>query len=92
MTKPGVINGRKDSHTISFIKSHTSLLYKVGILYLRWEITSSVTLRKGRRLRVFENRVVKKIFGSTKAWVTREWRRLHNEELYDLLTTHQTHG
>jgi len=35
------------------------------------------------RLRVFEDRVLGKIFGSTTEKVTVEWRRLHKEELYD---------
>jgi hypothetical protein len=33
---------------------------------------------------VFENRVLRKIFGPKGDEVTVEWRRLHNEELYDL--------
>ena len=33
---------------------------------------------------MFENRVLREIFGSKKDEVTGEWRRLHNEELYDL--------
>jgi hypothetical protein len=33
---------------------------------------------------VFENRVLRRIFGSTRDEVTREWRKLHNEELNDL--------
>jgi hypothetical protein len=33
---------------------------------------------------VFENRVLKRIFGPKRDRVTREWRRLHNEGLYDL--------
>jgi hypothetical protein len=37
-----------------------------------------------RRLRVFENRVLRRIFGSKKDEVTGEWRKLHNEELHDL--------
>jgi len=37
-----------------------------------------------RRLRVFENRVLRRIFGSKRDEVTREWRKLHNEELNDL--------
>jgi hypothetical protein len=40
--------------------------------------------RKERRLTVFENRVLRKIFGPRKAEVTGKWRRLHNEELHDL--------
>jgi len=36
------------------------------------------------RLRVFENRVLRRIFGSRRDEVTGEWRKLHNEELNDL--------
>jgi hypothetical protein len=46
--------------------------------------TLSLTLRAERRLRVFENRVLRKIFGSKRDEVTEEWRSLHNEELYGL--------
>jgi hypothetical protein len=46
--------------------------------------TWSVTLREEHRLRVFENRVLRKIFGPKRDEVTGEWRRLHKEELYDL--------
>ena len=46
--------------------------------------TWSLTLQKGRRLRVFENRVPRKIFGSRRDEVTGEWRKLHFEELNDL--------
>ena len=42
-----------------------------------------LTLREKRQLRVFENRVLR-IFGSRRDEVTREWRKLHNEELNDL--------
>jgi hypothetical protein len=42
--------------------------------------TWSVTLRDKRRLRVFENRVLKRQFGTKRDEVT-EWRKLHNEEL-----------
>ena len=37
-----------------------------------------------RRLRVFENRVLRRVFGPKRDEVTREWRKLHNEELRDL--------
>ena len=46
--------------------------------------TRSLTMREKRRLRVFENRVLRGVFGSEKNEVTREWRKLHNEELNDL--------
>jgi hypothetical protein len=45
--------------------------------------TWSPILRKERRLRVFENRVLKKIFGPKRDEVTRVWRKLHKEELND---------
>jgi hypothetical protein len=44
----------------------------------------SLTLRKGQRLRMFENRVLRRIFGPNRDEATGEWRRLHNEELNDL--------
>jgi hypothetical protein len=37
---------------------------------------------------VFENRVLRRIFGPKRDEVTGEWRRLHNEELYDLYSSH----
>jgi hypothetical protein len=41
-------------------------------------------LREERSLRVFENRVLRRIFGPKRDDVTEEWRKLHNEELNDL--------
>jgi hypothetical protein len=41
-------------------------------------------LREKRRLRVFENRVLRRIFGPKRDEVTGEWRKLHNEELNNL--------
>ena len=46
--------------------------------------TWSLTLREEHRLRAFENRVLRRIFGPERDEVTREWRKLHNEELNDL--------
>jgi len=43
--------------------------------------TWSLTLREESRLRVFENRVLRRVFGSKRDEVTGEWRKLHNEEL-----------
>jgi len=47
----------------------------------------ALTLREARRLRMFENKVVRKIFGPKKDEVTAEWRRLHKEEFYDLCSS-----
>jgi hypothetical protein len=49
--------------------------------------TWSLTLREEHRLRVFENRVLRRIFGLKRAEVTGEWRKLHNEELRDLYSS-----
>ena len=46
--------------------------------------TWSLTLREERRPRVFENVVLRRIYGPRRDEVTWEWRRLHNEELNDL--------
>jgi hypothetical protein len=44
-------------------------------------------LREECRLRVFENRVLRRIFGPKRDDVTGEWRRLHNKELYALYSS-----
>ena len=41
----------------------------------------SFTLREERRLSVFENKVLRRIFGPRRDEVTEDWRRLHNEEI-----------
>jgi hypothetical protein len=46
--------------------------------------TWSLTSREERRLRLFENTVLRKIFGAERNEMTGEWRTLHNEELNDL--------
>jgi len=46
--------------------------------------TWSLKLREERRLRVFEKRVLRRIFGPKRDEVTGEWRKLHNEKLNDL--------
>jgi hypothetical protein len=49
--------------------------------------TWSLTLREEHRLRVFENRVLKRIFKPKRDDMTGEWRKLHNEELCDLCSS-----
>jgi hypothetical protein len=43
-----------------------------------------VTLREERRLKVFENRVLRRVFGPKRDEVRGEWRKLHNEKLNDM--------
>jgi hypothetical protein len=49
--------------------------------------TWCLTLREEQRLKVFENRVLRRIFGPKKDEATGEWRRLHDEELNDLYSS-----
>ena len=49
--------------------------------------TWSLTLREERKLRVFENIVLRRIFGPRRGEAMGEWKRLHNEELNDLYSS-----
>jgi hypothetical protein len=49
--------------------------------------TWSLTLREKHRLRVFENSVLRRIFGPKRNEVTGGWRKLHNEELHSLYSS-----
>ena len=49
--------------------------------------TWSLTLREEYRLRVFENKVLRKIFGAKKDEIKVEWRKLHNGELHALYSS-----
>ena len=55
-------------------------MYKISYGWL-------LTLREERRLRVFENGVLRRIFGPKRDEVTDEWRKLHNEELKGLYSS-----
>ena len=64
---------------------YANLLYRILMYVVLYGCeTWSLTLREEHRLRVFENRVLKRVFGPKRDEVTREWRKLHNEELNDL--------
>jgi hypothetical protein len=64
-------------------------IYKTIILpvVLYGRKTWSLKLGEEHRLRVFENRVLRRIFGPKKDEVTGRWRTLHNEELHILYTS-----
>jgi hypothetical protein len=49
--------------------------------------TWSLTLREELSLRVFDNRVLRRLFGPKRDEVTGEWRKLHNEELHNLYSS-----
>jgi len=49
--------------------------------------TWSLTFSEERRLRLFENRVLRRIFEPKRDEVTGEWRKLHNDELNDLYSS-----
>jgi hypothetical protein len=46
-----------------------------------------LTLREEHRLRMFENRMMRRIFGQKRGVVTGGWRKLHNEELHNLYSS-----
>ena len=60
---------------------------EVGCEFLYGCETWSLTLREERKLRVFKNMVLRRIFGPRRDEVTEEWRRLHNKELHDLYSS-----
>ncbi|KAJ4428734.1 hypothetical protein ANN_25727 [Periplaneta americana] len=64
-------------------------IYKAVILpvVLYGSETWTLTLREEQRLRVFENKILRKIFGAKKDEVTGEWRKLHNAELHALYSS-----
>jgi hypothetical protein len=79
-----------ESFVFQFIsKNMKIMIYKTIILFVvvygceTW----SVTLREERRLRVFENRVLRRIFWPKRNEVRVEWRKLQNKELNDLYSS-----
>ena len=72
---------KKSGHVF---KLHVPSCSFTGVVVLYGCETWSLTLMEERRLRVFENRVLRRIYGPKRDEVTGEWRRLHNKELYSL--------
>jgi hypothetical protein len=64
-------------------------IYKSIILpvLLEWCETLSLTLREQHRLRLFENIVLRRIFGAKRDEATGDWRKLHNKELHNLYSS-----
>jgi len=66
------------------IKIHRTVILPVVLYGCE---TWSLTLRMERKVRLFETRVLRRIFGPKRDEVTKEWRSLHNEELNDLYSS-----
>jgi len=71
------------------VKTLKTEIYRIIILLvvLYGCATWLLTLREERRLRMFKNKVLRRIFGPKRDEVTREWRELHNVELNDLYSS-----
>jgi hypothetical protein len=74
------------SSAVEIVKIRTCKIIVLFVVLYGCE-TWSLTLREKHSLRVFENRVLRRIFGPKRAEVTGEWRKLHNEELHDLYSS-----
>ena len=94
--KSRLMSGNACYHSVQNLLSSRLLSKNVKIKIYRTIIlpvvlygceTWSLTLREERKLRVFENMVLRRIFGPRRDEVTVEWRRLHNEELNDLYSS-----
>jgi hypothetical protein len=62
-------------------------IFKICFNIILQSLSSSLTLREGSRLRVFENRVLRRIFGPNRDEVTGEWRKVHSGELHNLFSS-----
>jgi hypothetical protein len=84
--------GSEPSVFSSAVKKLKIRIYKMIILsvILYGCETWFLTLREEHRLRVFENRVLRRNFGPKRDEVTGEWRKLHNKELHDLYSSPST--
>ena len=68
------------THSYCFFNTHSNITLSMSRSWL-------LTLREERWLRVFENRVLRRIFGPKRDKVIREWRKLHNEEVNNLYSS-----
>jgi hypothetical protein len=66
------------------VRVYKAIIFPV-VLY--WCETWSLTVREEHKLREFENRVLRRIFGPKRNGVTGGWRKLHNEELHNLYSS-----
>jgi hypothetical protein len=74
------------TYSAYFFKSKQNFTQRNTVVLYGYE-TLSVTLREDHRLKVFENRVLRRIFGPKRDEVRGGWRQLHNEELNGLYSS-----
>ena len=74
-----------ETRTVFFLLNSVYVFVTYPFLYACE--TWSLTLREKSKLRVFENRVLRRIFGPGRDKVTGKWRRLHNEDLNGLYSS-----
>jgi hypothetical protein len=77
-------DGSLNFRSLSIVQN-SERTWRFGVLY--GCETLSLTLRGEHRLRVFESRVLRRIFGSKRDEVTGGWRKLHNEELHNFYSS-----
>jgi hypothetical protein len=86
-SKSRLISGDACYHSVQSllsVKIHKTIILPVVLYGCE---TWSLTLREEHRLRVFENRVLRGIFGPKRDEVTREWKKLHNGELHNFYSS-----
>jgi hypothetical protein len=72
---------------VRFIYLTKTIFTEFVFLWFYMGVKLGLSLRENNRLSVFENRVLRRIFGPKRDEVTGEWRKLHNEELHILYSS-----
>jgi hypothetical protein len=72
----------------SYLQQKFNFPFLIAVLHCLYGCeTWSLTVREEHKLRVFENRVLRRIFGPKRDGVTGGWRKLHNEEFHNLYSS-----
>ncbi|KAJ4428167.1 hypothetical protein ANN_24182 [Periplaneta americana] len=84
---PGHLVTRNECTFVHSVGLCATVIYPVTQYMREQRETWTLTLREEHRFRVFENKVLRKIFGAKRDEVTGEWRKLHNTELHALYSS-----
>jgi hypothetical protein len=77
----------KETFGTPLLQLHLSLYSQQKQIIFFLFLSPKIYIRKEHRLRVFENRVLRRIFGSKRDEVTGSWRKLYNEELHNMCSS-----